>query len=62
MLIIKDEATQIASFRTGKLDLMMGMNWKYVDELKKSIPQLQWMRSSGHRQFYPGPAHGSKTL
>ena len=44
MMIIKDEATQIASLRTGKLDLMMAMNWKYVDELKKSNPQLQWAR------------------
>ncbi len=44
MMLIKDEATQIASFRTGKVDLMMTMNWRYVDELKKSNPQLQWKR------------------
>jgi ABC-type oligopeptide transport system substrate-binding subunit len=41
--IIKDEATTIASLRTGKRDLA-GMNWKYVDELKKSNPHLIWAR------------------
>ena len=30
-MIIKDEATQIASLRTGKIDLMMAVNWKHVD-------------------------------
>jgi peptide/nickel transport system substrate-binding protein len=44
MQIIKDEATQIASLRTGKLDLVMTMNWKYVDGLKKSNPDLRWSR------------------
>jgi peptide/nickel transport system substrate-binding protein len=44
MQIIKDEGTQIASLRTGKLDLMMGMDWKHVEGLKKSNPQLQWVR------------------
>ncbi len=44
MQIIKDEATQIASLRTGKLDLMMAMDWKHVEGLKKSNPQLQWAR------------------
>ncbi len=44
MMLIKDEATQIASLRTGKIDLMMTVNWKYVDELKKSNPQLKWKR------------------
>jgi peptide/nickel transport system substrate-binding protein len=44
MQIIKDEATQIASLRTGKIDLMLAMNWKHVDGLKKSNPQLQWAR------------------
>ncbi len=44
MMLIKDEATQIASFRTGKVDLMMTINSRYVDELKKSNPQLKWKR------------------
>jgi peptide/nickel transport system substrate-binding protein len=44
MQIIKDESTQIASLRTGKIDLMMSMNWKHVEGLKKSSPQLQWAR------------------
>jgi peptide/nickel transport system substrate-binding protein len=45
MLIIKDEATQLASLRTGKADLMMTIDHKYLDELKKSIPQLKWSRN-----------------
>jgi peptide/nickel transport system substrate-binding protein len=42
--IIKDDATTLASFRTGKLDIYQ-MNWKYVAELKKSCPQLLWSRA-----------------
>jgi peptide/nickel transport system substrate-binding protein len=42
--IIKDEQTALSSFRSGKLDMFLGVNWKYVDELKKSLPQLKWQR------------------
>ena len=49
--IIKDEQTQIAAFRSGKLDLLMAINWKYVDELKKSLPQLKWGRILGIGNF-----------
>lgn len=41
--IIKDEQTAISSFRSGKLD-MIPVNWKYVDELKKSLPQVIWQK------------------
>ena len=51
MQIIKDEATQIASLRTGKIDLMLAMNWKHVDGLKKSNPQLQWCAGWLHGNF-----------
>jgi peptide/nickel transport system substrate-binding protein len=51
MMIIKDEATQIASLRTGKIDLMMLINWKHVEGLKKSNPQLQWSRFLGTGNF-----------
>jgi len=44
MMIIKDEATQLAALRTGKVDLMLNINWKYVENLKKTNPQLQWSR------------------
>lgn len=44
MTLIKDDATQLASLRTGKVDLMMNINWKYKDELAKSLPQLKWQR------------------
>ncbi len=42
--IIKDEQTAISSFRSGKLDII-ALNWKYVDELKKNLPQgVTWKR------------------
>jgi peptide/nickel transport system substrate-binding protein len=44
MPIIKDEQTTLAAFRSGKLDLLMFINWKYVDEFRKSLPQLKWER------------------
>ncbi len=44
MMIVKDETTRLAALRTGKVDLMMNINWKHVAELKKSCPQLQWSR------------------
>ncbi len=48
--IIKDEQTAISSFRSGKLD-WISMNWKYVDELKKSLPQLKWSRMMSYTNF-----------
>ena len=51
MMIIKDEATQIASLRTGKIDLAMAIGWKNVADLKKNNPQLQWMRQLGAGNF-----------
>jgi peptide/nickel transport system substrate-binding protein len=44
MTIIKDESTRLAALRTGKVDLMMNVNWKHVADLQKSNPQLQWSR------------------
>ena len=41
---IKDEATQHAAIRTAKLDLLESINPRYVPELKKSAPHLQWSR------------------
>jgi peptide/nickel transport system substrate-binding protein len=44
MMLIKDETTRMTALRTGKLDLMLDVNWKHIDNLKKSIPQLKWAR------------------
>jgi peptide/nickel transport system substrate-binding protein len=44
MMLIKDEAIQLASFRTGKIDLMMSVDWKYFDNLIKEHPQLKWKK------------------
>ena len=41
---IKDEATQHAALRTGKLDILESIRWSAVEELKKNAPQLQWSR------------------
>jgi peptide/nickel transport system substrate-binding protein len=41
---IKDEATVVTAFRTGKLDMLEGVRWQNVESLKKSNPQIQWHR------------------
>ena len=42
--VIKDEATQHAALRTGKLDILEAIRWQAVDQLKKSAPALKWSR------------------
>lgn len=42
---IKDEATYLTALRTGKLDVLEGIRWSAVDELKKNAPGLKWVRS-----------------
>jgi peptide/nickel transport system substrate-binding protein len=42
--IIKDESSAIAAFASGKADIMEAIRWQFVDQLKKSAPELQ-MRS-----------------
>jgi peptide/nickel transport system substrate-binding protein len=42
--IIKDEATVVTAFRTGKLDMLETVRWQNVESLKKSNPQIQWHR------------------
>lgn len=44
---IKDEASQHAALRTGKLDVLEAIRWSAVDELKKSAPALKWKRWVG---------------
>lgn len=41
---MKDESTQYAALRTGKLDMLQSVRSSAVDELKKNVPQLQWSR------------------
>jgi peptide/nickel transport system substrate-binding protein len=42
---IKDEATQHAALRTGKIDMLELIRWQAVEELKKNAPLLKWERS-----------------
>jgi len=42
--IMKDEATQHAALRTGKIDIVEMVRWQAVDSIKKSAPQLQWSK------------------
>ena len=62
MMIIKDEATQIASLRTGKIDLMMAMSWKNVAEPQEKQPPVAMVALALYQQFFLGPAHGSEAL
>jgi peptide/nickel transport system substrate-binding protein len=47
MMIIRDDSTRNSALRTGKLDLVQGVDWKYYPDLKKTCPQLQWARHLG---------------
>ena len=42
--IIKDESAYITALRTAKLDVLEGVRWSSVDELKKNAPALKWNR------------------
>ncbi|WP_296692226.1 ABC transporter substrate-binding protein [Rhodoferax sp.] len=41
---IKDETTQHAALRTGKIDIHEAIRWTAVEELKKSAPALKWAK------------------
>jgi peptide/nickel transport system substrate-binding protein len=51
MMIMPDESTRIASLMSGKIDLMMNINWKHVSGVKKSNPHLQWQRNLDPNNF-----------
>jgi peptide/nickel transport system substrate-binding protein len=51
MMIIRDEASRLAALRTGKLDMVMAVDWRQVEGLKKSCPQLKWERHIGLTNF-----------
>jgi peptide/nickel transport system substrate-binding protein len=40
--IIKDESSAIAALASGKADIMEAIRWQFVDQLKKTAPQLQF--------------------
>ena len=42
--VLKDESTQQAALRTGKIDILSFVPWEAARELKKSSPQLKWNR------------------
>lgn len=42
--VIKDETTQHAALRTGKLDILSSISAEAARELKKSSPDLKWNR------------------
>lgn len=42
--VIKDESTQHAALRTGKLDILSSISWEAARELKKTSTQLKWNR------------------
>jgi peptide/nickel transport system substrate-binding protein len=42
LMIMKDESTQLAALRTGKLDMCLNLNDRQKEDLKKSTPALVW--------------------
>src|SRR5262245_37180019 len=45
---VKDESTMLTALRTAKVDVLEAVRWSHADELKKSVPKLQWNRSLGN--------------
>ena len=41
---IKDESAYMTALRTGKLDVLEGVRWSAVDEIKKNAPAIKWKR------------------
>lgn len=41
---IKDESAYMTALRTAKLDVLEGVRWSAVDEIKKSAPAVKWKR------------------
>ena len=41
---IKDESATYTALRTAKLDVVEGVRWSAVEELKKNAPALKWKR------------------
>ncbi len=46
-LIIVDKSTQMAAFRTGKIDNLAGISWTDRDQLKKTQPELEEVPTLG---------------
>jgi peptide/nickel transport system substrate-binding protein len=49
VLAIADQSTAISALRTGKIDLLTGLNWRQVDTLQKTDPKIN---------SYAGPYQG----
>ncbi|NDG40148.1 MAG: ABC transporter substrate-binding protein [Betaproteobacteria bacterium] len=41
---IKDESAYMTALRTAKLDVLEGVRWSAVDEIKKNAPAVKWKR------------------
>ena len=57
LLIIPDRSTQLASFRTGQIDMMWSFGSATYDEaaeLKKQCPDLEWSRRLGNTGIAAG--------
>lgn len=39
--LIKDEVSAVAALRTGEVDIMEGIRWQFIDQLKQSVPELE---------------------
>ena len=62
MMIIRDEATQLASLRTGKIDLMMIMNLQECGRTQTKLPPAAMVEISLPRKFFHGHAPGSEAF
>lgn len=52
LMLMRDEATRLSALRTGKLDMMLMLSWRQMQELKKTTPELIWSKYGPFRTMF----------
>jgi len=52
LMLMRDESTRLTALRTGKLDMMLMLDWRQMQELKKTTPELVWNKYGPFRTIY----------
>jgi peptide/nickel transport system substrate-binding protein len=51
MLIIQDSSTRLSALRTGQIDWCGGISWDDSENLKNTVPKLQWAKELNENPF-----------
>jgi len=54
LLIIPDASTQLAAFRTGRIDMMQGVTWENAKLLREQCPEVKWYKRLGNASIAAG--------